>query len=468
MRIEIDSMPTEIDEVERRIQQLEIEQQALKKEKDEASVARRDAIAKELAELGERSTEMKAHWQAEKDAISAIRGAKEKLEQANREAELAERDSDLEQAAKLRYGDIPELEKIVVEQQEKLHDLQSEQTMLKEEVDDEDVAEVVSKWTGIPVTRLMEGEVEKLIHMESCLHERVIGQDEAVDVVSNALRRSRAGLQDPDRPIGSFLFLGPTGVGKTELARTLAQFMFDTEDAMVRIDMSEYMEKHTVARLIGAPPGYVGYEEGGQLTEAVRRRPYSVILLDEIEKAHVDVFNVLLQVMDDGRLTDGQGHVVDFKNTVLIMTSNVGSQYIVSEADEEKMRREVEDTLAQQFKPEFLNRVDDIVIFRRLTKDEIKQIVDLQVAQLVKRVKERGIDVELNDDARNLIVNLGFDPTFGARPLKRVIQKQLVDRLALAILEGKFQDGDAVRVEAKDGKLEFEKAKAKAKAAVAQ
>ncbi len=462
LRIEIDSMPTEIDEVERRIQQLEIEQQALKKEKDDASVARRDAIAKELAELQERSTEMKAHWQSEKDAISSIREAKEKLEQANREAELAERDSDLQRAAELRYGEIPELEKIVEEQQEKLHELQSELTMLKEEVDDEDVAEVVAKWTGIPVSRLMEGEIEKLVHMEERLHQRVIGQDEAVAAVSNALRRSRAGLQDPDRPIGSFLFLGPTGVGKTELARTLAEFMFDTQDAMIRIDMSEYMEKHTVARLIGAPPGYVGYEEGGQLTEAVRRRPYSVILLDEIEKAHADVFNVLLQVMDDGRLTDGQGHVVDFKNTILIMTSNVGSQYIVSESDEEKMRREVEDSIAQQFKPEFLNRVDDTVIFRRLTKEEIKEIVDLQVTQLVERVKERGIEVELSDDARELVVNLGYDPTYGARPLKRVIQKQLVDKLALAILDGKFADGDTVHIEAKDGKFEFEKAKAKA------
>jgi ATP-dependent Clp protease ATP-binding subunit ClpB len=329
--------------------------------------------------------------------------------------------------------------------------------MLTEEVTEEDVAQVVSKWTGIPVSRLMEGEVEKLIHMEERLHERVIGQDEAVAAVSNALRRSRAGLQDPNRPIGSFLFLGPTGVGKTELARALAEFMFDTEDAIVRIDMSEYMEKHTVARLIGAPPGYVGYEEGGQLTEAVRRRPYSVVLLDEIEKAHSDVFNVLLQVMDDGRLTDGQGRTVDFKNTVLIMTSNVGSQHIVAEADEEKMRAAVEATLSQHFKPEFLNRIDDVVIFQRLSKGQIKRIVDLQVAQLVERVRERGVEVELTDKARELLANLGWDPTYGARPLKRVIQKRLVDRLALAMLEGKFGEGDTVTVDVADGDLVFEK-----------
>ena len=313
----------------------------------------------------------------------------------------------------------------------------------------------MAKWTGIPVSRLMEGEVEKLIHMEERMHERVIGQDEAVAAVSNALRRSRAGLQDPNRPIGSFLFLGPTGVGKTELARALAEFMFDTEDAIVRLDMSEYMEKHTVARLIGAPPGYVGYEEGGQLTEAVRRRPYSVVLLDEIEKANSDVFNVLLQVMDDGRLTDGQGRTVDFKNTVLIMTSNVGSQHIVEEADEDRMRGAVEATLSQHFKPEFLNRIDDVVIFHRLSKEQIKRIVDLQVAQLVARVRERGIEVELTDRARELLANLGWDPTYGARPLKRVIQKRLVDRLALAMLEGRFGEGDTVVVDAADGDLTF-------------
>jgi ATP-dependent Clp protease ATP-binding subunit ClpB len=328
-------------------------------------------------------------------------------------------------------------------------------------VTEEDVAQVVSRWTGIPVSRLMEGEVEKLVHMEERLHERIVGQDEAVAAVSNALRRSRAGLSDPNRPIGSFLFLGPTGVGKTELARALAEFMFDSEQAMVRLDMSEYMEKHTVARLIGAPPGYVGYEEGGQLTEAVRRRPYAVILLDEIEKAHADVFNVLLQIMDGGRLTDGQGRTVDFTNTILIMTSNVGSQFIVAEADEEKMREEIEEVLAATFKPEFLNRIDDVVIFRRLTREDISRIVELQVAQLTARVRERGIEIELTDDARTLLGNLGYDPTYGARPLKRVIQKQLVDKLALRILEGEFEEGDVVRIDAADGELTFEKAPAR-------
>jgi ATP-dependent Clp protease ATP-binding subunit ClpB len=450
LRIEIDSMPTEIDEVERRIQQLEIEQQALKKETDEASTARREAIERELAELRERSSEMKAHWQGEKAAIEAIRDAKERLEQSHREAERAERDADLQRAAELRYGEIPDLERLVREQESRLTELQGDRTMLKEEVDDEDVAEVVAKWTGIPVSRLMEGEVEKLVHMEDRLHERVIGQDEAVDAVSNALRRSRAGLQDPDRPIGAFLFIGPTGVGKTELARALAEFMFDSEQAMVRIDMSEYMEKHSVARLLGAPPGYVGYEEGGQLTEAVRRRPYSVILLDEIEKAHADVFNVLLQVMDDGRLTDGQGRTVDFKNAVLIMTSNVPGGVAGVEAT---------------FKPEFINRLDDIVEFSSLSREQIGRIVELQVSALAGRVRERGVEIELTDDARTLIANLGYDPTYGARPLKRVIQKQLIDKLALELLEGHFAAGDTVTVEARDGALAFERAGAEVPAA---
>jgi ATP-dependent Clp protease ATP-binding subunit ClpB len=459
LRIEIDSMPTEIDEVERRIQQLEIELQALKKERDDASVARREAIERELADLREQSGEMKTRWQSEKDAITAIRETKESLEQAHRDAERAEREANLERAAELRYGEIPKLEQKLKEQEARLAELHASQgSLLVEEVTDEEVAEVVAKWTGIPVSRLMEGEVEKLIHMEERLHDRVIGQDEAIAAVANALRRSRAGLQDPNRPIGSFLFCGPTGVGKTELARALAEFMFDTEQAVIRIDMSEYMEKHTVARLIGAPPGYVGYEEGGQLTEAVRRRPYSVVLLDEIEKAHNDVFNVLLQVMDDGRLTDGQGRTVDFKNTVLIMTSNVGSQFIVAEADEERLRREVEEALTSHFKPEFLNRIDDVVIFHRLSKDEIKEIVELQVAQLVGRVRERGIEVELTDRARELLANLGYDPTYGARPLKRVIQKRLVDRLALAMLEGRFGEGDTIEVDVADGDLTFRKA----------
>ncbi|MDQ6915095.1 MAG: ATP-dependent chaperone ClpB [Actinomycetota bacterium] len=451
LRIEIDSMPTEIDEVERRIMQLDIELQALSKERDAASVARREAIERERAELAEQSAAMKAQWQAEKDAISEIRECKERLEQAHRQVERAEREADLQRAAELRYGEIPELERKLTELEQAASG-RGETTFLKEEVDAEDVAEVVSKWTGIPVSRLMEGEVEKLIHMEERLHQRVIGQDEAVEAVANALRRARAGLQDPNRPIGTFLFLGPTGVGKTELARALAEFMFDSQDAMVRIDMSEYMEKHAVARLIGAPPGYVGYEEGGQLTEAVRRRPYGVVLLDEIEKAHPDVFNTLLAVMDDGRLTDGQGRTVDFKNVVLIMTSNVPGG-----------RAGVE----SHFKPEFINRLDDIVEFHPLSREQIGEIVELQVARLVERVRERGIEIELTDAARELLGNLGYDPTYGARPLKRVIQKRLVDRLALAILEGEFGEGDTVRVDAADGELVFTKAPAEAPAAAA-
>jgi ATP-dependent Clp protease ATP-binding subunit ClpB len=459
LRIEIDSMPTEIDEVERRIMQLQIEHQALEKETDDASVARREAIERELADLRERSNAMKAEWQREKDAIARVRELKERLEQAHRDAERAEREADLQRAAELRYGDIPEIERelgeaerVVGEERSTIGDRASTGPFLKEEVDDEDVAEVVAKWTGIPVSKLMEGEVEKLIHMEERLHERVIGQDQAVEAVSNALRRSRAGLQDPNRPIGAFLFIGPTGVGKTELARALAEFMFDSDQAMVRIDMSEYMEKHSVSRLVGAPPGYIGYEEGGQLTEAVRRRPYSVVLLDETEKAHADVFNVLLQLMDDGRLTDGQGRTVDFKNTVVIMTSNVPGGI---------------EGVQATFKPEFVNRLDEIVEFHQLTREEIGQIVDLQVAKLVERVRERGVEVELTDDARTLIGNLGYDPTYGARPLKRVIQKQLVDKLALKLLEGEFAPGDRVRVDAADGELTFAKAGAAAPEAAA-
>jgi ATP-dependent Clp protease ATP-binding subunit ClpB len=448
LRIEIDSLPTEIDEVERRVMQLEIEHEALSKESDQASVARRDAIEAELAELRERSSGMKAQWQAEKEAITVVRDLKERLEQARAEAERAEREADLQRAAELRYGEIPELEKQIDAAEETPREAA---TFLKEEVDAEDVAEVVAKWTGIPVSRLMEGEVEKLIHMEERLHQRVIGQDEAVEAVANALRRSRAGLQDPDRPIGVFLFLGPTGVGKTELARALAQFMFDSQDAMVRIDMSEYMEKHSVSRLVGAPPGYVGYDEGGQLTEAVRRRPYSVVLLDEIEKANPDVFNILLQVFDDGRLTDGQGRTVDFKNTVVIMTSNIPGGRAGVEA---------------QFKPEFINRLDDIVEFEPLSRDQIGEIVELQVERLARRVQERGIEITLTDDARTLIGNLGYDPTYGARPLKRVIQKRLIDKLALSILEGEFLEGDTVVVDAADGELTFSKAAEREPAAV--
>ncbi len=440
LRIEIDSMPEEIEVVERRIQQLEIEQQALKKEKDETSVARREAIERELADLREESSEKKAHWQGEKEAIDAIRAAKEELEQAHRDVERAEREADLERAAELRYGKIPELQQLAADTEESLRELQADRTFLKEEVDDEDVAEVVARWSGIPVSRLLESEVAKLVHMEERLHERVIGQDEAVEAVSNALRRSRAGLSDPDQPIGSFLFIGPTGVGKTELARALAEFMFDSQDAMIRIDMSEYMEKHSVSRLVGAPPGYVGYDEGGQLTEAVRRRPYSVVLLDEIEKAHADVFNVLLQLMDDGRLTDGQGRTVNFTNTVVIMTSNVAGGLAGVEAT---------------FKPEFVNRLDEVVEFAALTRDQIGQIVELQVDQLVARVRERGVEVELTDAAKELLGNLGYDPTYGARPLKRVIQKRLVDKLALKLLENEFVPGDTVRVEAEEGELTF-------------
>ncbi|HEU4703628.1 MAG TPA: AAA family ATPase, partial [Conexibacter sp.] len=443
LRIEIDSKPTEIDEIDRRIMQLEIEREALAKESDEASVARREAIERDIAELQERSAGMTAQWQREKGAIESVKAVRERLEQARVEAEKAEREADLQRAAELRYGEIPQLEKQLAEAEASEGAPDGGVQFLKEKVDAEDVAEVVGKWTGIPVSRLMEGEVEKLVHMEERLHQRVIGQHEAVEAVANALRRSRAGLQDPDRPIGTFLFLGPTGVGKTELARALAEFMFDSQDAMIRIDMSEYMERHSVSRLVGAPPGYVGYEEGGQLTEAVRRRPYSVVLLDEVEKAHGDVFNVLLQVMDDGRLTDGQGRTVDFKNVVLIMTSNIPGGRAGAE---------------QHFRPEFINRLDDIVEFEPLSREQIGAIVDLQVARLIKRVQEREIDVELTDAARTLLGNLGYDPTYGARPLKRVIQKRLVDKLALAILEGEFAAGDLVEVDAVEGELVFTKA----------
>jgi ATP-dependent Clp protease ATP-binding subunit ClpB len=465
LKIEIDSVPTEIDEVERRIQQLEIEREALKKETDEASKARLGALEEDLANLREEAAELRTRWQNEKEPLEAIKAAKEQLEEARLEAERAERETDLERAAKLRYGDIPELEAKVSESEAKLAEVHAGgEVLLADEVTEEDIAEVVAKWTGIPVSRLMEGEVQKLIQMEERLHDRVIGQEEAIAAVSNALRRSRAGLSDPNRPIGSFLFLGPTGVGKTELAKALAEFMFDSEQAIVRLDMSEYMEKHTVARLIGAPPGYVGYEEGGQLTEAVRRRPYAVVLLDEIEKAHPDVFNTLLQIMDDGRLTDGQGRTVSFTNTVLIMTSNVGSDRIVGEQVDEKIREGIEEVLAATFKPEFLNRIDDTVIFHRLSKADIGRIVELQVDQLVGRVRERGIEIELTEDARTLLGNLGYDPTYGARPLKRVIQKQLVDKLALKILEGEFREGDLVRVDAREGEVVFERAPAAAAA----
>jgi ATP-dependent Clp protease ATP-binding subunit ClpB len=458
LRIEIDSLPTEIDEVDRRVMQLEIELTSLSKETDASSVERREAIERELAELKERSAGMKAQWQAEKQAIEGVGETKTRLEEARQELERAERVADLQRAAELRHGEIPELERKIAEHessQEGDSEGASVPVFLKEEVDADDVGEVVARWTGIPVSRLLEGEVQKLIHMEDRLHERVIGQDEAVEAVATALRRSRAGLQDPDRPIGTFLFLGPTGVGKTELARALAEFMFDSQDAMIRIDMSEYMEKHSVSRLVGAPPGYVGYEEGGQLTEAVRRRPYSVVLLDEIEKAHPDVFNTLLQVMDDGRLTDGQGRMVDFKNTVLIMTSNL--RVDASDEPRELSDTELRTELQRHFKPEFINRLDDIVRFQALTREQLSEIVDLQVARLVERVRERGVEVTLTPAARELLGDMGYDPIYGARPLRRVIQKQLVDKLALALLAGEFHAGDTVAVDAHDGELSFER-----------
>jgi ATP-dependent Clp protease ATP-binding subunit ClpB len=432
LRIEIDSMPTEIDVVERRIRQLEIEQVALAKETDEASKERLAALDEELANLREQIAGMKAHWQSEKDAISQIQELKEQLEHKRLEIE---RETDLEKAAEVRYGQIPELERRVAEAGKRLDELQGQQKMLKEEVDEEDIAEVVSKWTGVPISRLMEGEMAKLVRLEDVLHQRVIGQDDAVTAVANAIRRSRAGLSDPNRPIGSFLFLGPTGVGKTELARSLADFLFDDERAMVRIDMSEYMEKHTVSRLIGAPPGYVGYDEGGQLTEAVRRRPYAVVLLDEIEKAHPDVFNVLLQLMDDGRLTDGQGRTVDFSNVVVIMTSNLPGDP------------------RDFFKPEFVNRIDDIVRFRELTEDDLRAIVEIQLDALKRRVAAKRMSLHVDAAAASLLAREGFDPAFGARPLKRVIQREIGDTLALALLEGRYAEGDSIVVTAEGDEI---------------
>jgi ATP-dependent Clp protease ATP-binding subunit ClpB len=459
LRIEIDSMPTEIDVLDRRAKQLEIEKAALSKETDAASRERLARIEEELAGLHEEMDGMKAHWVQEKEAIDRIRSLKAEIEQTKGAAERAERDGDLAKAAELRYGRLTELERDLESSNSVLEDLQKDRKFLKEEVDEEDVAEVVSKWTGIPVSRLMEGEVEKLIRMEEAIHRRVVGQGEAVTAVSNAIRRARSGLSDPDRPIGSFIFLGPTGVGKTELARALAEFLFDDERAMLRIDMSEYMEKHSVSRLVGAPPGYVGYDEGGQLTEAVRRRPYSVVLLDEIEKAHPDVFNVLLQILDDGRLTDAQGRTVDFKNTVVIMTSNLGSQWILSEGEtDESVEEKVLSTVKDHFKPEFLNRVDEMIVFHRLRPEHLAQIVDLQLQRLIERLAERDITLDLSDSARKHIASQGFDPAYGARPLKRVIQRELENPLALKLLEGEFKDGDAVHVDTADGHLVFEAA----------
>ncbi|MFN2474790.1 MAG: ATP-dependent chaperone ClpB [Chthoniobacterales bacterium] len=455
LKIELDSMPTEIDMIERDIMQREMERQALKKEKDAASQERLAKLERELADLKEESAKLKAQWQNEKGEIDRSRKLQEALEAARTELEQAQRRGELAKASEIQYGRIPDLTRQLEEHNQKLGTLQEGGQMLKEEVTEEDIAQVVASWTHIPVSRLQEGEREKLVKMEERLAQRVIGQRTAISAVSNAVRRARAGLQDENRPIGSFIFLGPTGVGKTELSRALAEFLFDDENAMIRIDMSEYMEKHTVARLIGAPPGYVGYEEGGQLSEAVRRKPYSVILFDEIEKAHGDVFNVLLQVLDDGRITDGQGRTVDFKNTVIIMTSNIGSQYITDEWNREKHSPLVMEALRQHFRPEFLNRVDEIIIFDRLDDEELKKIVEIQLKRLIQRLEKQKITLELSDSAKALVAHEGNDPVYGARPLKRAIQRFILDPLSLDILEGKFREGQTIRVDAKDGRLTF-------------
>jgi ATP-dependent Clp protease ATP-binding subunit ClpB len=445
LRTEIDSKPQALDEVDRQILQLEIERQALSKEKDKASRERLDRLERELADLRERSSQLRSRWQTEKEAISALQSTKEQIEQTRQEIERAERRAELEKAARLRYGTLRELEARLAEQEKRLTELQHNGALLREEVDAEEIAQIVARWTGIPVSRLLEGETQKLLRMEEGLHERVVGQEEAVRAVSNAVRRARAGLQDPNRPIGSFIFLGPTGVGKTELARALAEFLFDDERAMIRIDMSEYQEKHTVSRLIGAPPGYIGYEEGGQLTEAVRRRPYRVVLFDEIEKAHAEVFNVLLQLLDDGRLTDGQGRTVDFRNTVVIMTSNLGNQ--LWEGGRQVARDEITRVLQAHFRPEFLNRIDEIVVFHPLTRQHLAEIVEIQLRKARELLAARGFHLEISAEARAYLAEVGFDPDFGARPLKRAIQRELQDPLALHILSGDFREGDTIRVE---------------------
>jgi ATP-dependent Clp protease ATP-binding subunit ClpB len=456
LRIEIDSMPAELDEVERLIRQLETEKQALKIEKDPASRARLEALQKELSTLQEKSKSLRAHWEQEKAVIEKIRALKAEIEETRAEAERAERNADFGKAAELKYGRLTQLEKELAAEEARLIELQKDRKMLKEEVDEDDIAEIVARWTGVPVSRMLESEMQKLIKMEERLHGRVIGQDEAITAVANAVRRSRAGLSDPKRPIGSFIFLGPTGVGKTELARALAEFLFDDEQAMIRIDMSEYMEKHTVSRLVGAPPGYVGYDEGGQLTEAVRRRPYSVVLFDEIEKAHPDVFNILLQILEDGRLTDGQGRTVDFKNAIIVMTSNIGSHLIQELAgDEKRMREAVMELLRQQFKPEFLNRVDDVIIFHPLTREDLRQIVEIQLRGLRDRLEARGLQLEVTDAARDLLAEEGFDPVYGARPLKRTIQRLVQDPLAMRMLEGEFREGDTIKVDVVKGQLQL-------------
>jgi len=461
LRTEIDSKPQPLDEVDRAIMQLEIERQALQNEKDKASRERLDNIEKDLADLQEKASQLHTRWQTEKDAIMEIRNIKEEFDQTETEIENAERRADLEKAARLRYGTLNDLQTQLQNAEKRLKEIQSESTLLKEEVDAEEIAEVIANWTGIPVSRLLEGEMEKLVHMEKRLHQRIVGQDEAVDVVSNAVRRARAGLQDPNRPIGSFIFLGPTGVGKTELARALAEFLFNDDNAMVRIDMSEYQEKHTISRLFGAPPGYVGFEEGGQLTEAVRRRPYSMVLFDEIEKAHPEVFNALLQLLDDGRLTDGQGRTVDFRNTVVIMTSNLGSELWMSSVEDknqvkEVSRDQINRLLQAHFRPEFLNRVDEIVVFHPLTKDYLKQIVDLQLERVAELMKQRNLVLQVDANAREYLAEKGYEPDFGARPLKRTIQREVQDPLALKVVSGEIREGDTVRIAAGDGGLIFE------------
>ncbi|HEY3027107.1 MAG TPA: ATP-dependent chaperone ClpB [Pyrinomonadaceae bacterium] len=457
LRIEIDSLPIEIDQIEREIMQLEIERLALQREEDERSKARLHEIEQRIANLKETSAGMKGKWQSEKEAIKHMEEARGKLDDLKLELERARNAGDLARASELQYGEIPALERKLAAEQEKLAEIQKDGVMLKQKVDEEDIAEVVSKWTGIPVSKMLEGEMHKLVTMEDRLRERVIGQDEALAAVANAVRRARAGLQDPNRPIGSFIFLGPTGVGKTETARALAEFLFDDERAMIRLDMSEYMEKHAVARMIGAPPGYVGYEEGGQLTEAVRRRPYSVVLFDEIEKAHGDVFNVLLQILDDGRLTDSKGRTVDFKNTVLIMTSNLGSREIqAAEGDEKQVREAVTQELRLSFKPEFLNRIDDIVIFHQLSRDQIRQIIDVQLERLRATLRERNVTLVLDDSAKQLLASEGYDPNYGARPLRRAIQTLIQNPLAVKLLQGEITPGQTIRVSAEGNEMKFQ------------
>jgi ATP-dependent Clp protease ATP-binding subunit ClpB len=449
-------MPVEIDEVERRIRQLEIEKAALGKEADQASKDRLARLEEELANLEEERNSMTAHWQQEKERIDRIRELKASIEEARAEAERAERDADLQRAAELRYGTLVELDRQLETENASLAELQRDRRFLNEEVTEEDVAEVVSKWTGIPVAKLMEGEMAKLVHLEQALHERVVDQVDAVEAVANAIRRSRAGLADPNRPIGSFLFLGPTGVGKTELARALADYLFDDERAIVRVDMSEYQERHAVSRLVGAPPGYVGYEEGGQLTEAVRRRPYSVVLLDEMEKAHADVFNILLQLLDDGRLTDGQGRTVDFRNAIVIMTSNLGSAvFRDASLDRDKQKQAVLEDVRGYFRPEFVNRIDEIVVFDPLGRDEIGQIVTIQLRGLQRRLDERGLSIELTDGAAAYLADKGYEPAFGARPLKRLIQREVQDPLAMKLLAGEIADGTVVTIDASGDGLVF-------------